>query len=470
MEPNRSRRVTTSSPHCKRRLIAAVAVAMSLPLAAAQTGAEPNTEVSAAAELFSASPHAVTYLSDLEHSLGLRSPSTLELAVAVERAREQLAGARRGLSAVGTMAPGAEHERDLVTATAEWELELELELLGAYRYDRAAVLEAEIAVERAESRWRDQRRADLQAALLALSASRLSALAVEEAELDAAEAAAELDAAVTAGRPAEEIASLTIETQLAAIELEREQLDHRSAAEALDEQDLLLAVEVTDAPAAPENTAWLSAPPSPQLSFPEGVALPAAPRDQLALELALAEHELTLAPFEVLRQVELFGSYESSGVEAGARLALERGVPTTVATLGWQLGEDVRALTFGVGATLRLSDTSSAATTVAHREVSEARAALADFVDGWSAREREQRTLAELAFREFALEVQALDLVETQLAALAAAGGGPAAETASTRAAVRRSLSGSERAWQRYVRELVEYLDVIDVVLETRSR
>src|SRR5690606_16203821 len=293
------------------------------------------------------------FLSDLEQAANLTSADTVALAVAVEDARRELAAARRGLGVVGSVTPSAEHERDLATGTGDWDIELELELLGEYRYDRADVLKAEIALSRALERWRDQRRDDLRTALLAMSGARLSDLATIEADLDAAEAQAELAEATTEGATAEELRSLSIEAELAAIEQQRARLERRSVAEALADEGLTEAADAhTTAQALLGETtsAWLAAPPAPLFTFPQSGLPRTPPLGLLALRLALAEHELTLTPFEVLRELELYGAYQASGATAGARLALERGVPTAEATLGWELGEDDHALTFGVGA------------------------------------------------------------------------------------------------------------------------
>src|SRR5690606_38615132 len=113
----------------------------------------------------------------------------------------------------------------------------------------------------------------------------------------------------------------------------------------------------------------------------------------------------------------------------------------------------------------RLSDASSAATRVAQREVSEARADLFDFVQAWPARELLQRSLTGLAFREFVLEVQVLDLARAEAAALESSGNSDDSDQVAASRAVRRALGAAERAWQRYVHELTAYLDVIDVVV-----
>src|SRR5690606_23968090 len=80
---------------------------------------------------------------------------------------------------------------------------------------------------------------------------------------------------------------------------------------------------------AAADVVHLTAPPSPGLRY--GV-VGASPRTapaarQLALELQLAEHVLSLTPFQVVRELELYGGYQARGLEAGARLALEQGVP-----------------------------------------------------------------------------------------------------------------------------------------------
>ncbi|HZJ08676.1 MAG TPA: hypothetical protein VFD39_03185 [Trueperaceae bacterium] len=419
-----------------------------------------------AADIELATPALDVYRLDLETALRLSSRAAETLARDVVDAERELALARAGLSVVGTLEPGAELERDLVTGTAGWDVDLELDVVGAYRYDRERLLEAGIALERAKARLRAQRRGDLERALLALSGSRLSARDVTEARLEVDEAAADLAAELAAGSPPREVELLEVANALAELDLERELLEHREPSAALAELGLREPSAV-DWPEAAMDTdvAWLALPPAPRLVFAD-TSSPRTPPELrlLALELQLAENVLTLAPFAVARELELYGGYETSGLEAGARLALEGGVPTAEAALGWQLGADEHALTVGFGATFLLSDSSSAETKVAQRDVADARFALATRQAAWPAVAQDQRTLAELAYEEFGLELRALDLNVAALEELEAAGVDDKA-TASARTAVRRARDASERAWQRYVRALGNYLDVLDVEL-----
>src|SRR5690606_18450755 len=183
----------------------------------------------------------------------------------------------------------------------------------------------------------------------------------------------------------------------------------------------------------------------------------------LSLRLSLAEQAFALAPFETVRALEVYGGYEVGGVEAGARLALEVGVPTASTTLGWQSGVDDHAFTVGFGATLRLSDLSSTQRRVMQREVADARVELDGHLANWPDGHVKARTNAELAYREFELELLTLELARSALQRVEASGDDR--EVSSARDAVRRAGETGERAWQRYVRALFDYLDVIDVVL-----
>src|SRR5690606_6230483 len=169
------------------------------------------------------------FLADLDAALGFSSEDAEALERDLDDARAELRLARRGLSAVGTLAPGVDHVNEPAAAPGAWEVELELDLTAAYRYDREEIIEAEIAVERAEGRLRAQRRDDLETALLALSDSRLSELAVQESRTELEEAQAELAEALQDGLGERDLEALRIEVEAAAVELERELLGQREA-------------------------------------------------------------------------------------------------------------------------------------------------------------------------------------------------------------------------------------------------
>lgn len=445
-----------------RGLPAAIVVASALamqPVAAqgaAHTGGTPTT------------PALGLYLDDLHAAVRLSGPATALRARDVADATLELALVRSGLSATGTFVPNAEFERDLDSGSGAWDIDVDLDLTGSYRFDRERILRARIALERAAGRLRAQRRSDAERAMLALSDSRLGARALEDARLAVAETAAALAAAPTGDNG--ELESLQIAAELAVVELERELHEHRDADSALAE--LGLSDRRLGVPTGPtsfttsDDVAWLEAAPAPQLKYAESGPRTTPASRLLALELELAQHTLNLAPFEFAREIEVFSGYEASGIEAGARVALEVGVPTAEASFGWQPGEDDNVFTIGFGASFRLSDTSSDETRVAHRDVADARDALAAFSAAWPANERDQRTLAELAYREFVLELRAQDLSVAQLEELEGAGV-DGSDLARARTAVRRARDASERAWQRYVRALGDYLDVVDVVLST---
>lgn len=427
--------LTTTGPAARA---GAVAAALALGLAAAQPSWLGPLPASADG-----------FREDLALLAGLVSEGAAARAEQVRTAREELARALRGLTVELEATPEARYALDLARGNGGWDAGLEVELgVGAAR-DEDRVLRAQAALAAAEGRYRAQLRADLRAGLLALSQERLAARTLADAEAAAAEARAAVEEARAAGAGETELAALEVAAGLAAVELERARLGYRT-------RDAVLA-EIGAPRAAREAGAYLLGPVPPGLSRPE------QHRERAALAVAAERADLALRrlPFEHLREVELAASYRDGGLRLGAELGLRRGVPTADATFGWSTSEGAPRLRFGVSARLLFSNGSSARPTLVVAERELALTALAEFDAAQPDREREALRLLELAYEELHLLLLSRDAAEAALEAARAQG----RDTARLEASLRRADDASERAWQRYVRALFDYLETTDAVL-----
>lgn len=427
--------LTTTGPAARA---GAVAAALALGLAAAQPSWLGPLPASADG-----------FREDLALLAGLVSEGAAARAEQVRTAREELARALRGLTVELEAAPEARYALDLARGNGGWDAGLEVELgVGAAR-DEDRVLRAQAALAAAEGRYRAQLRADLRAGLLALSQERLAARTLADAEAAAAEARAAVEEARAAGAGETELAALEVAAGLAAVELERARLGYRT-------RDAVLA-EIGAPRAAREAGAYLLGPVPPGLSRPE------QHRERAALAVAAERADLALRrlPFEHLREVELTADYRDGGFAVEAELGLRRGVPTADATFGWSTSEGAPRLRFGVSARLLFSNGSSARPTLVVAERELALTALAEFDAAQPDREREALRLLELAYEELHLLLLSRDAAEAALEAARAQG----RDTARLEASLRRADDASERAWQRYVRALFDYLETTDAVL-----
>lgn len=427
--------LTTTGPAARA---GAVAAALALGLAAAQPSWLGPLPASADG-----------FREDLALLAGLVSEGAAARAEQVRTAREELARALRGLTVELEATPEARYALDLARGNGGWDAGLEVELgVGAAR-DEDRVLRAQAALAAAEGRYRAQLRADLRAGLLALSQERLAARTLADAEAAAAEARAAVEAARAAGAGETELAALEVAAGLAAVELERARLGYRT-------RDAVLA-EIGAPRAAREAGAYLLGPVPPGLSRPE------QHRERAALAVAAERADLALRrlPFEHLREVELTADYRDGGFAVEAELGLRRGVPTADATFGWSTSEGAPRLRFGVSARLLFSNGSSARPTLVVAERELALTALAEFDAAQPDREREALRLLELAYEELHLLLLSRDAAEAALEAARAQG----RDTARLEASLRRADDASERAWQRYVRALFDYLETTDAVL-----
>ena len=427
--------LTTTGPAARA---GAVAAALALGLAAAQPSWLGPLPASADG-----------FREDLALLAGLVSEGAAARAEQVRAAREELARALRGLTVELEATPEARYALDLARGNGGWDAGLEVELgVGAAR-DEDRVLRAQAALAAAEGRYRAQLRADLRAGLLALSQERLAARTLADAEAAAAEARAAVEEARAAGAGETELAALEVAAGLAAVELERARLGYRT-------RDAVLA-EIGAPRAAREAGAYLLGPVPPGLSRPE------QHRERAALAVAAERADLALRrlPFEHLREVELTADYRDGGFAVEAELGLRRGVPTADATFGWSTSEGAPRLRFGVSARLLFSNGSSARPTLVVAERELALTALAEFDAAQPDREREALRLLELAYEELHLLLLSRDAAEAALEAARAQG----RDTARLEASLRRADDASERAWQRYVRALFDYLETTDAVL-----
>ena len=427
--------LTTTGPAARA---GAVAAALALGLAAAQPSWLGPLPASADG-----------FREDLALLAGLVSEGAAARAEQVRTAREELARALRGLTVELEATPEARYALDLARGNGGWDAGLEVELgVGAAR-DEDRVLRAQAALAAAEGRYRAQLRADLRAGLLALSQERLAARTLADAEAAAAEARAAVEEARAAGAGETELAALEVAAGLAAVELERARLGYRT-------RDAVLA-EIGAPRAAREAGAYLLGPVPPGLSRPE------QHRERAALAVAAERADLALRrlPFEHLREVELTADYRDGGFAVEAELGLRRGVPTVDATFGWSTSEGAPRLRFGVSARLLFSNGSSARPTLVVAERELALTALAEFDAAQPDREREALRLLELAYEELHLLLLSRDAAEAALEAARAQG----RDTARLEATLRRADDASERAWQRYVRALFDYLETTDAVL-----
>ena len=450
---------------------------VSAPLLAWQATHTAHAQTSLAtdaATLLVALP-AEPYLSDLAVALSATSDAVRERHAAVTTARATLNRVVAGLSVTAQAAPKLEFERDLTDPSDQgaWETDIDVSIDAAYRRDTQAITRARLALATAESRLRDQLRADLQRALLALSAQRLDARSASDAELAAEEALGALRAAEQGGATDDELLTVRITAELALNAVERAHADALAASEAA----ALLGL----AASAPVSSVLVTGPTgtlrdlSPATLHATVLSVPAPEQhsraQSLLLQMTLASAQANASAFTVLREIEVYGGYENRGFEADGRLALVTGVPLVGAGVSWTNGEDDVGFTVGVGATLRLTDATARDAAAAAQAVTDAQAEYAGFLDAQVAAELAARRAAELEFEEFGLARLQQQLLEDQLAANAENVDDRDLQRLNT--AARRAQDATERAWQRYVRTLVNYLGIVDAtwradVLEER--
>ena len=407
------------------------------------------------------------YFSDVALALAATSDAVNVRTATLAAARTALVRAKAGFGVVAELEPSLEFERDLADPSDQgaWASDIDLSVSATYSRDAQAVARANLGVTNAEARLRDQLRDDLQRSLLALSARRLAERGLADAELEAALAEEALMAAAGAGTPAAELLALGVTLELANNAVEREQAALADAMDGAARLGLASAVPVSSS--LLQGAASTLGALAPGAVADLGVMLPTVEEHvdarSLAHELALAVVQSSATPFNVLREVEVYGAYETSGFEVEGRAALTGGVPVVGSTLSWTNGVDDVGFVVGIGATLRLTDQTASQAAAAAQAVTAVQAAYASFLDAQVAGEVAARLAAELEFEDFALISLQLQTVQAQLGEARAMN---AAERDVQRlvTAHRRAQDASERAWQRYVRSLVSYLGVTDAM------
>jgi hypothetical protein len=136
-------------------------------------------------------------------------------------------------------------------------------------------------------------------------------------------------------------------------------------------------------------------------------------------------------------------------------------VPAAEAQVGLSTGDGPHRLRVGLSASLQFRHDSWERSNLVLAERELARAAQAEFEAAQPAREAEALTMLELAYEELHLLLMASDAAAADLAAARAEG----RDDTRLKTAARRAEDAAERAWQRYVRALFDYLDTTDTVL-----
>lgn len=377
---------------------------------------------------------------DLEQALGARSQASAARERELEDAEQALQLAVTGTSVSFSASPSLELERDLDTlGDAEFESDVTLAAQLLYRFDARAIASARLTVARAEARLRAQRRADVERALLALSALRLALRAQDDARQAVAELPAPSDEPHGAVAPA-----LEIEARTARLELRQADDAVRVHESALAElgiygSGVLADVRFALATAAPES--------HPQARL-------------LSLQLDQARSALRVAELAFLPTVAVTGRYEDMGFTTTGRVGLSSGRPEVALGVAYSPDDD-RAWLVGVEATFRVRDVDVRSLAAAEAGVVAAAQAFDDFLAGYPESESRSRAATEMAQEAFAIAWLTLELAENEAADAVARG---ATESDIRRAvqAQRRADDAAERAWQRYVRAVADHLAVTE--------
>ncbi|MEJ2291338.1 MAG: hypothetical protein P8Y05_06440 [Deinococcales bacterium] len=342
------------------------------------------------------------------------SERTLRQAAAVTAAERALAASRAGTDVGLALKPELSYGAD-VEDPAAFGAALDLELDLAWRHDRAAVLADTIDLLYARERLRHWRRSDVRDALRLHARVLRAEVALRRAELDLERArgagAARTEAVVEARRHA-----------LDALRAEAAQLGFtgRARFEPL------------------------------RFTLPELGATPAR-RRRLQLELERAALMRDALPYDVLRDVSLDATYESStyGYQLGASLSLDRGRPG--AALNGQLGsQQDDQWSVSLSARILLDGADERARADADERVRRARAAL----DALDRESPDDARRARLAVED------ATALLEVELNAWRAA-----ADSAPSRSACRALLARENAvygAWLGVVGAVYEVLEQLD--------
>jgi hypothetical protein len=352
---------------------------------------------------------------------------TVRQAAAVDAAERALGASRAGTDVTLTARPVLSYGADVedpaaIGATADVELDL------AWRHDRAAILADRADLLRARERLRHDRRSDVLAVLRLHEKTLAAELALHRAELDLA-------------RARRSAASPTASAALRRAQVLAEARRH--ALEALRAQAARLGFE-----GAARFVPLRFSLPRPGGHAPQ--------RERLQLELQRATLRRDSVPFEVVRDVTLAATYESSSYryQVSASLSLDRGRPA--ADLDGQLGaQEDDQWSVELSARLRLDGSAEDAQAAAEEGVRRARAAL-DALDASYPDDVERaRTAVD----------DATALLDAELAAWRDATRASGASTGASPSACRALLARENAvygAWLDVVTATYDYLELVD--------
>ncbi|MFO7545569.1 MAG: hypothetical protein R6W77_08755 [Trueperaceae bacterium] len=371
---------------------------------------------------------------DVLAALTARSEASELRARDLEDRREERDRARRGIGFAAAATPTLGFEQDLADPDdpGAWDAGFLVEAALTYRHDVVAALDAELHVERAAARLRDQRRGDVEQALLTLGRLRI-------AERGLRSATAERDAlleGVGDGGMTDPGTALAIGR--AELEVDELALDVETLRQTLVD----LGVRISgDWRAVSFDLPVVSAARHPQGRI-------------LALEVARSEARRLRASTSVLDELELTATYEAAGARARGSVGWDGGRPEAAVALRWRPG-DAHGWGVGVSAKLQLDDDTSAALARAERDLRDAEAALASFVNGFDREVDASTRRVDMAWRD-------VTYAEMALAEALRAWHDTKAPGSRAEQAVRRAEDGLDRAWQGYVRAVADHLELLD--------
>jgi hypothetical protein len=347
---------------------------------------------------------------------------TVRQAAAVDAAERALGASRTGTDVTFTARPVLSYGADIedpaaIGAAADVELDL------AWLHDPAAILADRADLLQARERLRHDRRSDVLAALRLHGKVLAAEVALQRAELDLART--QRSAASPTSNPALRRAQVLVEAR-------------RHALEALQAQAARLGFE-----GAARFVPLRFALPRPATRAPQ--------RERLQLELQRALVQRDSVPFDVVRDVTLAATYESSSYDyqVSASLSLDRGRPA--ADLDGQLGaQEDDQWSVALSARLRLDGSTEDAQAAADEGVRRARAAL----DALDASYPDDVGRARTAVDD------ATALLDAELGAWRDAGAAGASPSACRVLLARENAV--YRAWLDVVTAAYDYLELVD--------
>ncbi len=347
---------------------------------------------------------------------------TVRQAAAVDAAERALGASRAGTDVTLTARPVLSYGADVedpaaIGATADVELDL------AWRHDPAAILADRAGLLRARERLRHDRRNDVLATLRLHGKVLAAEVALHRAELDLART--RRSAASPTPSPALRRAQVLVEAR-------------RHALEALQAQAARLGFQ-----GAARFVPLRFALPGPGTRAPQ--------RERLQLELQRAIVRRDSVPFDVVRDVTLVATYESSSYDyqVSASLSLDRGRPA--ADLDGQLGaQEDDQWSVALSARLRLDGSTEDVQAAADEGVRRAGAALDALDAGYPDDVGRARTAVD----------DAAALLDAELGAWRDAGATGASPSA-CRALLARE-NAVYRAWLDVVTATYDYLELVD--------